>query len=80
MLKLKLISGFIIATLTCASAFAQYIWVDEKGNKQFSDTLLRHRPQKTVSLNRQDSQQQNQQNPATPRAHQKTLQMRSKNQ
>jgi len=38
MLKLKLISGFIIATLTCASAFAQYIWVDEKGNKQFSDT------------------------------------------
>lgn len=38
MFKLKLISGFMIATLTCASAFAQYIWVDEKGNKQFSDT------------------------------------------
>ncbi|WP_423681690.1 DUF4124 domain-containing protein [Undibacterium sp. WLHG33] len=38
MLNLKLISGFMIATLTCASALAQYVWVDEKGNKQFSDT------------------------------------------
>ena len=38
MSKPRSLFAFILTTMTCAAAFAQYVWVDEKGVKQFSDT------------------------------------------
>ncbi len=33
----RLTCSLLLAALFCASAQAQYVWIDEKGNKQFSD-------------------------------------------
>ncbi|MFZ6753516.1 DUF4124 domain-containing protein [Undibacterium sp. Dicai25W] len=38
MLKQRTILALLSTFFACASACAQYVWVDEHGNKQFSDT------------------------------------------
>ncbi|HTD05702.1 DUF4124 domain-containing protein [Undibacterium sp.] len=37
-LVFTLFSTMLLSFCVCASAFAQYVWLDEKGVKQFSDT------------------------------------------
>ncbi|GGC92865.1 DUF4124 domain-containing protein [Undibacterium terreum] len=44
----KLVFSVLMSFFVCASAFAQYVWVDEKGVKQYSDTP----PPKSVPNNR----------------------------
>ncbi|MFZ6862510.1 DUF4124 domain-containing protein [Undibacterium sp. Ji67W] len=48
MLKQRTILVLFTTIFACASACAQYVWVDEHGNKQFSDTP----PPASVSKNR----------------------------
>ncbi|MBC3884923.1 DUF4124 domain-containing protein [Undibacterium griseum] len=38
MLTYRITALIMLGTLACPAANAQYVWVDEKGNKQFSDT------------------------------------------
>ncbi|MFZ6874699.1 DUF4124 domain-containing protein [Undibacterium sp. Di27W] len=37
MLISRLACSLLLTTIFCASAQAQYVWVDDKGNKQYSD-------------------------------------------
>ncbi|MBI3285938.1 MAG: DUF4124 domain-containing protein [Burkholderiales bacterium] len=48
MLPNRLLLPLIITLLCCASAQAQYVWLDDKGSKQFSDLP----PPATVPANR----------------------------